>query len=168
MGFERVSGLSCVLVFYACAGGVPDEVLQLREGRPHSPSVAQPLSTDHSTAGPAEKRIGDGCSSSDGWQSNEAAGEFEPPIGVPFCDSLGIYGYFTASCTVDADCPDDAKCDCGVGATCTIQNPAQCRRPCIDDSECVAPHTCGGSPAVSYCKCGAGCMPGVGVPLAPQ
>jgi hypothetical protein len=116
----------------------------------------------------SEKRVGDGCTQSDGWQVDEANGQLAPPIGALFCDSLGVHGYFTASCGTDADCPDGSKCDCGVGATCGSENPAQCRRPCTDDGECLAPHTCGGGSPVRYCKCGAGCAPSAGIPLAPE
>jgi hypothetical protein len=110
----------------------------------------------------ARKRIGDPCVSSDGWveqgaaavETTDAVPALEPSNGTPdrastgtgYCLSPGPgypYGYFTANCDADADCPTESFCEganpsCPKGSDCR----GQCRRPCTSDSECAAPMTC--------------------------
>jgi hypothetical protein len=71
------------------------------------------------------------------------------PAGVGYCLPPGggyPWGYFTANCVSDSDCPSDALCD-----------GMRCRLPCASDVDCNAPSHChppadAGAVHVRFCQ----------------
>lgn len=68
----------------------------------------------------------------------------DAPRGVRYCipstPSLP-FGYMTANCTTDGDCPDRSVC-----------MDRHCRAVCVDDRACAAPTRCLGG-TVRFCYC---------------
>jgi hypothetical protein len=178
-GFRSSIGLGLMgLALAACASAAPEREQQAQAGsvafEPATGSASAPAAASAKGAGPA---IGAPCTFSDGWHppplpdAAPAAGatEFDlpaappgysdrAPTGVGYCLTPDPYhypyGYFTAKCYTDADCPS--------GSFCNDANPAcpkasdcygLCRRLCKADSECASPMTCSGGQAPrNYCS----------------
>jgi hypothetical protein len=123
------------------------------------------------TVSATAKVVGSPCHDSDGWvaadlvtsaQVNAAIGAKlqatpiptgyrgygEAPTGVLYCARAdgGEYpfGYLTANCQANSDCPDGTVCDGDA-----------CRMACMSNSDCTAPTKCApprGSAGVRYCR----------------